>query len=319
MQEQFAASARELKIPQFFQTTTPSLFVQSHEFLECKSLSRDFKLAQQDARITLSLKLDDAYKIALERQGDDYLPRYKRVSLEERRALDGWLKALPPESQLNQCASAVATELSRDKGYAYADALEYVRRVLDGLSADELNCLVELRETLTSEIKRKIERLETSYRRETFRRRLAGGQIFCEDCYSLPVSVASTRNAVSIPKSLYAVEGDMNPFERRACDALANLDNVRWWHRNVPKREFRLNGWINHYPDFIVQTRAGHVVLVETKGDDRDNSDSRNKLDLGNKWKSLAGDRYRYFMVFDNNPLDDAFSLNEFLNVMQSL
>ena len=63
---------------------------------------------------------------------------------------------------------------------------------------------------------------------------------------------------------------------------------------------------MNHYPDFIVKTKAGRIIALETKGDDRDNTDSELKLKLGKLWEAKAGRDYRYMMVFDNNPIDGA-------------
>ncbi len=86
------------------------------------------------------------------------------------------------------------------------------------------------------------------------------------------------------------------------------------------RREFRLNGWLNHYPDFILQTRAGNVIPVETKGEHLASDDSKEKLAFGREWQGQVGRNYRYFMVFDGAaPIENAFSLNEFLNVMETL
>lgn len=45
-------------------------------------------------------------------------------------------------------------------------------------------------------------------------------------------------------------------------------------------------------------TKSGKTVLIEYKGDDRDNSNSARKLKLGRKWQAQCGPEYRYFMVF---------------------
>jgi type III restriction enzyme len=58
----------------------------------------------------------------------------------------------------------------------------------------------------------------------------------------------------------------------------------------------------------------------EVKGDDRDNSDSRTKLKLGQAWANKAGsERFKYFMVFDKSLLDGAYSLDRFLEMMREL
>ena len=81
-----------------------------------------------------------------------------------------------------------------------------------------------------------------------------------------------------------------------------------------------MNGFINHYPDFIVRMKSGFVLLIEAKGDDRDNSDSKQKLALGKIWEAKAGsDSFGYFMVFDSNPLDGALSFDNFMARVKEL
>ena len=46
--------------------------------------------------------------------------------------------------------------------------------------------------------------------------------------------------------------------------------------------------------------------MLETKGDDRDNTDSEMKLKLGKLWESKSGGNFKYMMTFDNNPIDGA-------------
>src|SRR5574344_1896952 len=58
-----------------------------------------------------------------------------------------------------------------------------------------------------------------------------------------------------------------------------------------------INGFINHYPDFIIYTEQGNIILLETKGEQLSNDDSKDKLALGTKWADKAGDKFHYFMV----------------------
>ena len=68
-------------------------------------------------------------------------------------------------------------------------------------------------------------------------------------------------------------------------------------------------------------TNSGKLVLVEYKGDDRDNSDSERKLKLGRKWQDKSGDNYRYFMVFKNREfgIDGAYTQDRFMEIMRKL
>ena len=112
----------------------------------------------------------------------------------------------------------------------------------------------------------------------------------------------------------------MDGLEERVIRGVASLDNVRWWHRNRERKEFCINGFINHYPDFLVMMNSGVLLLVETRGDDRDNSDSKRKLSLGKAWEAKAGsERYSYFMVFDKVPMEGALSVNEFMALVKKM
>ena len=98
------------------------------------------------------------------------------------------------------------------------------------------------------------------------------------------------------------------------------MDNVVFWHRNPDRTNgFGINGFINHYPDFIVVLKSGRIVLLETKGGDRDNSDSRRKLELGTLWANRAGDKYRYYMVFSTPKLDGAITTQQLLEKLKNL
>ncbi|WP_302588733.1 hypothetical protein [Alistipes senegalensis] len=120
-------------------------------------------------------------------------------------------------------------------------------------------------------------------------------------------------------KGLYTEKESINGFEYDVINAVANLDNVLFWHRNPSRMGFCINGYINHYPDFIVQLESGIIVLLEMKGDDRDNSDSRAKVELGRTWANKAGEQYRYFMVFDKQQMDGAVTVKELLQRLSAM
>jgi type III restriction enzyme len=76
---------------------------------------------------------------------------------------------------------------------------------------------------------------------------------------------------------------ELNKYER---DVAINLDGeaaLNWWHRNVARRQYGLQGWRRGkiYPDFIfaVDRVSGgqRLVVLETKGDHLDNPDTAYK------------------------------------------
>lgn len=120
----------------------------------------------------------------------------------------------------------------------------------------------------------------------------------------------------SIPKSLYEAEkDDMNNFERQLLDAMVEQENVIWWHRIIERKDMRINAFINHYPDFMVKTKSGKVLLIEAKGDYLDGDDSKAKLKLGRHWQEKAGKNYKYFMVFNKKAIqaDGAYTMDRFI------
>ena len=116
-------------------------------------------------------------------------------------------------------------------------------------------------------------------------------------------------------------EEDMNEYEFKVVWALSELGNVKWWHRNISRNGFYINGFINMYPDFIVLTKRGTIILVEPKGDHLENSESRQKVALGRAWEHKAGGNFRYYMVFKNKDLavDGAFQVDRFIEIIKAL
>lgn len=175
------------------------------------------------------------------------------------------------------------------------------RLIIGGMTEEKLAAMETAIPTYTRKIESKIESLEEAYREEKFSRWLDSGKISCRESYALPSVITPADTIDSIPKSLYEAEkDDMNNGEHDLIDAVVSLKNVKWWHRIIDRKGFRLNGFINHYPDFMVMMQSGKLVLIEYKGDERDNSDSERKLKLGRLWQAQAGPNYRYFMVFKN-------------------
>lgn len=95
------------------------------------------------------------------------------------------------------------------------------------------------------------------------------------------------------------------------------MENVLFWHRNLERgKGFCINGFINHYPDFLIVTKNGKIVLLETKGDQLDATD---KIQLGNYWANKAGNEYRYCLVYNNRKVDGAYTKEEFLSILRDL
>lgn len=82
-------------------------------------------------------------------------------------------------------------------------------------------------------------------------------------------------DAKAVEKSLLEPalrSADMNAFEAAFATYLDEKSALRWWHRNVAKTQYGLQGWKRNkvYPDFVfcyvVQGDKSRTVLMETKG-----------------------------------------------------
>ena len=142
-----------------------------------------------------------------------------------------------------------------------------------------------------------------------------------EPTWSFPDMIVPGQTGASIGNSLYVKEGLMNNLEIPVITDIASLPNIAFWHRNLTRgKGFPLNGFKqNHYADFIVVTKSGKTVLVETKGEDRANPDSEAKCRLGKKWEQLAGKDFLYFMVFKTNPIEGAYTVDKAIELIKQL
>ena len=321
MQPHLADEASALRIPQFFLRSVPDLFGSEYELLEPENLSEGFSLAGQDAQVRFELATGEMYRIDVAENGEA-VPKYKRVDSELSEYIRNRLAQLPPEQKIQSCTNVLCAQINRNNRYAAAEINDYVRRIVGGMTEDELSAMETAIPTYAAKIQEKIKGLEEAYREEQFSRWLDIGKIVCRESYALPPVITPADTTDAIPKSLYEAEkDDMNGGEHELIDAVVAPDNIKWWHRIIERKGFRLNGYINHYPDFMVMTKSGKLVLIEYKGDDRDNSDSERKLSLGRKWQAQCGPNYRYFMVFKNRDfgIDGAYTLDQFVEIMREL
>ena len=188
------------------------------------------------------------------------------------------------------------------------------------MSDEQIRDCLERDVAYVRKIKQKVNELANAHAQKAFIDLVDVDRIAMAPAFVLPESITPSANAQAVPKSLYATESAMGDFERRVINDIANLESVEWWHRNLSRgKGFRINGYLNHYPDFIVKTKRGRIVIIETKGDDRDNTDSEMKLKLGKLWEAKAGQGYRYMMVFENNPVDGAERLSDALKKLGQL
>ncbi len=312
----FRDEALAIRLPQFFiQVQNGGFFEedQPYQVFEREELLKDFRLSQGDATISFEDVETEVYRVDLEQLGDEnYAPRAFKLAARARVKFTNYLLALSRDSQVTNLVSRLAELVGNLYPITDPEVKEYIRRVVIGMNAEQVRDCIERDVAYVRKIKQKVTTLANAHALKAFTDMLDVDRIAVHPSFVLPESITPSANASAVPKSLYVTEAAMGDFERRLINDVANLDGVRWWHRNGSRgKGFRINGFLNHYPDFIVKTKAGRIIALETKGDDRDNTDSELKLKLGKLWEAKAGHDYRYMMVFENNPIIGAERLSD--------
>lgn len=63
-------------------------------------------------------------------------------------------------------------------------------------------------------------------------------KISCQPSYKLPKEISLIETIASIPKSLYNEEEKFdNEYERKVVMELSSLNNIKWWHRNMARKD----------------------------------------------------------------------------------
>ena len=323
IQPQFQEEIASLRIPQFYYDSIPDLFGDGTTLLEKEHLSEGFTLSDQDAQVNFDLSTGKMYTVDIADEGDA-VPKYKKATSSQYKLMQDTLARTAPEKVVERCIIDICGIIGKNNRLTTDDISEYVRRIVGNMTEDQINALSTDRFFYADRIKKKIQTLEEAYQEVQFYKWIDSGKIYCREGYSFSPVITPLDTFDSVPGSLYTAEkNDLNQSEREVLDVIASLPNVKWWHRIIDsnKQAFRLNGHINHYPDFIVRFRSGRFALIEAKGDYLGNDDSRTKLKLGRQWAALAGPQYRYFMVFDKKKLDEsgAYTLEEIVSVLKNL
>ncbi len=318
---EFADEIRALKIPQFFLTVPDSLFANGNDtLLRKETLSEGFTLKGKSTEIDFS-DADAEMAMVDVQDKSGSVPKAFKMSDADQRYFKEYFSRFPAKERVEKCGQMIFHQLNRMNLVDAGELKRYVNIILGDMNPDQLAALEKAPLAYARKIREKIESLLEEHYAKQFDYWLETGRIICRESYSMPLEIHPLNSISSIGKSLYAAEEEMNGLERELVMELTALSNVRWWHRNIARRGFCINGFLNHYPDIMIMTEKGTVVFAETKGDHLKNDDSRQKVKLGRTWQNEAGKKYRYYMVFRDTdaPIDGAVNMSGFLDILRNL
>lgn len=320
IKEVFRRQAEQINLPQFYlRVPANDLFGKKEEELplEKENLLEGFALSKADTNIAFDSITAELYKVDLDETKKEHTPTFVR--------LDGDVKAsvmtyiLDPsrkDSRVKNFTKRLMDLIGNMFPIPDKEIEKYINRILEDFKDEQFSDLAANEYTYKDKIKFKIIALSEQFAEKKFKDFLDTDKVFIKPSFTLPKSISPGEIAKDITKSLYEKEGSMNGFEERVINEIGNMTNIAFWTRNLERKGFRINGFVNHYPDFIIQTKSGKTILLETKGD---HLDAEQKIRLGQLWVSKAGNNYRYFMVYERRTVEGAYRLEDFLNIIKNI
>ncbi len=259
----------KIEFPQFFiKVTASDIFGTDEELLNIESLLKDFKLSDEDIKIDFDQISSDLYKIDLEEaKKNEYRPSFTKI--EDNLVKDPiaeYILAKPKENQITDITHQMMQIIGNMYPIPDQEIKVYIGRVLNNMNTEQLRDILVRKWSYTDKIKAKIRQLADSYAEGRFIDLIKSKRINTKGNWNLSKEIVPGNTGSSIGNSLYEKEGSMNNFEERVAMELGTSSNIEFWHRNLERgKGFYINGFkANHYPDFIMRTKSGKTILVET-------------------------------------------------------
>jgi type III restriction enzyme len=316
----FKEQAEKINLPQFYlKVPANDLFGQKEEELplEKENLLEGFALSKADTNIPFDSITSELYKVDLDETKKEHTPTFVRLDgLVKESVMSYILDPARKESRVKNLTKRIMVIIGNMYPIPDNEIEKYINRVLEDFKDEQFSAFANNEYTYTDKIKQKIKLLSDIFAEKKFQDFLDTDKVFIKPSFQLPKSISPGETSKDITKSLYEKEGSMNGFEERVINEIGNMTNIAFWTRNIERKGFRINGFVNHYPDFIIQTKSGKTVLLETKGD---HLDAEQKIRLGGLWASKAGNEYRYFMVYERRTVDRAYKLEDFLTIIKAI
>lgn len=316
----FKEQAGKITLPQFYlKVPANDIFgIREDEWpLEKEHLLEGFALSKENTNIAFDSITSELYKVDLDETKKEHTPTFVKLDGEVKESVIAYmLDPLRKESRITNFTSRIMGIIGNMYPIPDKEIKRYITRILEDFKDEQFGAFANNEYTYTDKIKQKIKTLSEAFAEQKFKDFLDTDKVFIKPSFTLPASITPGDTSKDITKSLYEKEGSMNGFEERVINEIGNMTNIAFWTRNIERKGFRINGFVNHYPDFIIQTKSGKTLLLETKGD---HLDAESKIRLGGLWASKAGNNYRYFMVYERRTVDGAYKLEDFLNIIKDI
>lgn len=320
VKEVFHETAEKISIPQFYlKVPSNNLFgiKEEESLLEKENLLDGFALSKADTNIPFSSITSELYKVDLDETKKEHTPTFIRLDGPVKESVLSYI--LDParlESRVKNLTKRIMVSVGHINPIPDKQLEKFITRILEDFNDERFVDFANNEYTYIDKIKEKIKELSDAYAERKFREFLDTDKIYIKNSFTFPKTISPGETSKDITKSLYEKEGSMNSYEERVINEIGNMQNIAFWTRNIERKGFRINGFINHYPDFIIHTKSNKTILLETKGD---HLDAEQKIRLGELWASKAGPHYKYFMVYEKRQVPRAYKFEDFLNIIRDI
>lgn len=321
MNDEFREEAAALRFPQFMMEIGASLFSdKEYVLLSQEHLSKGFTLKDKDVQIDFTTLEAEMARVDVD-DSREAVPKAWKLTQSDSAFFKEWFNEQPSNVRMAHSKGVIRNKLSKLNCVNDKELQGYIDRVVETLDTDQLADLEQSPYPYVLKVEKKVKSLLEAHQSKMFQLWLEQGKLSCVPNYALASTISPVSATSVIPKSLYTSEEDMNAYERKLAWALSALPNIKWWHRNISRQGFMINGSTHAYPDIIAMTESGKILVIEPKGDHLDNDESRKKAKIGQQWDMLAGSDYRYFMVFESKTPDypGAYSYDRFMEIIKEL
>lgn len=326
---EFKSELAELKVPQF-QISIKSGFDDSEFVNVLMTFSRlmtDFRLSAYDPNINFNTVGADIGYIDVDKDLEDVL-NFKPMEKRERELFNRTFQPVtdPDDPKIMEFIRQVV-KLINDSSISDKQLTRFVEDAIIPKDLDTINYLRKNAGSTARQISSAIDGFKEQHRKKSFYNLRTLGKINCgvdDSPFIFKRSFDTCKADMPFANSLYTNEEKVDGFEADVRTIIAGNSNVKWWHRirpNDKEGEFHLNGFINHYPDFVLMTNTGILVFIESKGRHLDGDDSGKKSDMGEILDNLTGPKFRYFMVFKSKDVrvEKSIELSQLPDILRQL
>lgn len=300
-----------LKLPVFCFRKEGTLFDDENAIYDVDTdyLNDGFNLGSIGVPTNLTTSTEGIYKVDVETSAEGDVIKKTVLNRNDSEEFKRQLNLIPEAARVDACKRKLITDLnSKFDNIPYGDLATYVDRIMTSFTTeDDVQALQNNIYAISQRIKDFISDELAKYRYTNFKNKLVANEIFVDYRYQMKMSITCTLHTNTYIRTLYEEEENkVNSLEQQFMIKVSSLENVKWWHRNIERVEYAINGYIKHYPDFIVETNSGVIIFVETKGEHLDGDDSKKKLELGQLLSGHSNpSKFKYFMAFERTPLNE--------------